>query len=394
MKKSQHIPDQQLDNLLDLLSGEQPVTPSPQGLSENERALYEELVRIKAAVAELGGWEEVDTTAALKEFKARTGLSAPAGRVLQLRRILWFAAAIMLPIVIGITGWWYFTRGSNPARQLATNTPALSNESQVRLMFNDGRIINVSSQEQITGTDGTILIRDSADTWHYQPDNKNSTENAFNTLEIPESKTFHLTLADGTKISLNAGSKLQYPTTFVHGTSRKVTLSGEACFNVVSDAAQPFTVETGKQTITVLGTFFNVNTYGQQISTTVANGRVLVSLKSDSAHLLGQGEQSVYNEATGEMNIMKCDPSYAFAWKDGRMAFNNAAFREVMEQLSHTYNYQVHITTTRYDHLHFNVPPIARPEDISTMLDLIKNSTSMNIHFKANPRKRTVEITD
>ena len=76
-------------------------------------------------------------------------------------------------------------------------------------------------------------------------------------MEIPPRAEFQLVLSDGTKVWLNAGSKLRYPERFV-GDERQVELSGEAYFDVVHDEKAPFIVKTSRSTITVLGTEFGI----------------------------------------------------------------------------------------------------------------------------------------
>ena len=66
----------------------------------------------------------------------------------------------------------------------------------------------------------------------------------------------HIALADGSTVALQPGSRLRYPQQF--GAERRVTLSGEAFFQVFHDARHPFRVLTDKLETTVLGTSFTV----------------------------------------------------------------------------------------------------------------------------------------
>ena len=94
--------------------------------------------------------------------------------------------------------------------------------------------------------------------------------------------TSKLTLADGSQVWLNAGSKLLYPEKF-SGSQREVTLEGEGFFEVTKNAQMPFLVHAGKITLKVLGTRFNVKAYSEDpdIETTLISGKVQVMLNDD-----------------------------------------------------------------------------------------------------------------
>jgi len=90
---------------------------------------------------------------------------------------------------------------------------------------------------------------------------------------------------------LNADSKLEFPSNFVNSKTRFVKLSGEGYFEVSKDKAHPFIVQTDKQEVEVLGTHFNVNSYGDESSvrTTLLEG----SVRINDATILKPGQQSV-----------------------------------------------------------------------------------------------------
>ena len=76
-------------------------------------------------------------------------------------------------------------------------------------------------------------------------------------LEVPAGQYLSMELQDGTKVWLNAGTRLEYPLVFAGG-ERRVKVAGEAMFDVEHDPAHPFVVETFACDVEVLGTKFDV----------------------------------------------------------------------------------------------------------------------------------------
>jgi ferric-dicitrate binding protein FerR (iron transport regulator) len=94
-------------------------------------------------------------------------------------------------------------------------------------------------------------------------------------------------LSDGTKVWLNAGSKLRYPVNFLSD-SRDVYLEGEAYFNVTKKLQQKFVVHTSEIKIKVYGTEFNVKAYPDEkiIQTTLVHGAITIEGDDGKKNLL------------------------------------------------------------------------------------------------------------
>ncbi len=111
------------------------------------------------------------------------------------------------------------------------------------------------------------------------------------TLMVPRGNRIRISLADGTKVWLNAESRLVYPSRFGPG-RREVAVKGEAYFDVAADAARPFIVKAGGMDVEVLGTQFNLNTYSGAIYATLTQGKVRTAAAGGSV-ILNPGEQAV-----------------------------------------------------------------------------------------------------
>lgn len=108
----------------------------------------------------------------------------------------------------------------------------------------------------------------------------NSQELVYNETVVPYGGEAEVILSDGTKVILNAGSKLKYPSQF-SDTLRQVFLEGEAFFDVISNKNNPFMVSTGSLDIKALGTKFNVKAYQDEpeIIATLVEGIITVKSK-------------------------------------------------------------------------------------------------------------------
>jgi transmembrane sensor len=174
----------------------------------------------------------------------------------------------------------------------------------------------------------------------------------YNTMATPRGGEYHLTLADGTNVWLNAASSITYPTAFA-GQDRTVQVTGEVYFEVSHDQHKPFKVITRGQTVEVLGTHFNINSYDDEpvIKTTLFEGAVKVSRDAKSA-ILKPGEQAIDNTNSSTISVTNdFNSEEVIAWKNGRFYFDYTDIHTVMRQIARWYDvdvvYQGKISTKR-----------------------------------------------
>lgn len=182
-------------------------------------------------------------------------------------------------------------------------------------------------------------------------------------IHVPFGQIKQLTLSDGTRVKLNAGSDFTYPVKFT-GTRRDVTLNGEGYFEVSKNAKAPFFVHTSGITVKVLGTVFNVKAYGSdsKIETTLLEGKIEVAFGGDREKkvLLTPHEKLTVNKMaasqrnnSGNTNIALVkyevaalpethDNVYAEnAWIDKRIVFTNTDFEEVALSMERRYDVKI-----------------------------------------------------
>ncbi len=147
------------------------------------------------------------------------------------------------------------------------------------------------------------------------------------------------TLADGSRVTLNADSKIRYHATD-HPSVREVFLEGEAFFVVTPDPNRPFVVRTEALATRVLGTSFSVSAYPEDelAKVTVATGRVAVELPELPATVLHPNRQLVYNKLNKTRSELAANLANELAWREGRLVFDGAKLSQVARMLERYYN--------------------------------------------------------
>ncbi|AWO00633.1 hypothetical protein DLD77_02420 [Chitinophaga alhagiae] len=196
-------------------------------------------------------------------------------------------------------------------------------------------------------------------------------------ISIPANKTGRITLPDGSKVVMNAGSRLQYVRDF-EGSTRAVTLTGEAFFDVSPDTEKPFIIQAGALSTRVLGTSFNISAYpgARRLTVTVLSGKVSVTdtLSSRAVTLLPR-QKAVFLPGSASLAAETvAHPENEIAWQQGRMTFDETPLSEVAEKLSRRYNVHIVLASGRLANCRFNGEFEKEPLDV--ILRMITRLTS------------------
>ncbi|SEJ60801.1 protein of unknown function [Cyclobacterium xiamenense] len=168
-------------------------------------------------------------------------------------------------------------------------------------------------------------------------------------VEIPLVKKFNpagikslITLSDGSKVYLNAGSSLHYPKQF-SAEKREVQLTGEAFFDIQSEADRPFIVSTGSTQIKVLGTSFNVN-QGEdgKLAVALVSGKVRVNDEKGNQVNLEPNEMLVMEDG-GKFYKTGFDSLEILGWKDKHLVFKMDAFGTVQRKIENWYGVEIQV---------------------------------------------------
>lgn len=161
---------------------------------------------------------------------------------------------------------------------------------------------------------------------------------AMNRLIVPHGKRSEIVLADGTKVWLNSGSSIEFPSAFT-GETREVLLSGEIYVQVAPDKKRPFIVHTPNYKVKAYGTQFNVSAYAPSSSSVIlVEGSVGVQAGETKEVMLSPNEQAIYTASTETFETRSVDVLAYTSWKDGYLTFDDTPVTEVLKQIERYYN--------------------------------------------------------
>ena len=222
------------------------------------------------------------------------------------------------------------------------------------------------------------------------------------------SKT-HLVLPDGTRIWLNAGSRLTYDKNY-GATQREVNLTGEAFFDVAHNADKPFLIHTARIDIKVLGTSFDVKSYSTDKTTeaTLIRGSIEVSIKDRPSEkiILKPNEKLVVanddstlhrtrpvrhaDDAVDEPLVAIRKPTYEQAtgavietsWVYNKLIFREEGFGDLARQMERWYGVTIRFTDPAQEDWKFT--GTFESETIQQALNALRMTANFNFTIQDN----------
>lgn len=164
-------------------------------------------------------------------------------------------------------------------------------------------------------------------------------------VETADGAPVQMSLPDGTKVWLNAGSSMEYSQGFGVD-NRNVRLRGEACFDVKRNEKLPFTISTKDIDLRVLGTKFTFSDYPGDDNITVDLIRGKVSLTANgtgSTMTLVADERMVYDRRTGSMTKTRISASGSDGWVRGELFFDELPLEDIARVLSRRYGVDIEV---------------------------------------------------
>ena len=311
-------------------------------------------------------------------------------RIFKIRAWQSTAAAILILLTAGI---YYYQTSSKPII-VKTKIPRFKNDvapgnNKAILTLDDGSKIDLDDAKTgILASESNIDIKKTGvGQLEYTAGTQTVKTVKYNILSTPLGGEYQLVLPDGSKVWLNSGSTLRFPTAFI-GSERIVELKGEAYFDIAKNPKMPFLVRTNNaMDIKVLGTQFNVMAYDDEknINTTLIEGSVEV-LKESGKTTLKPGQEAILNKRSGNIKVASADLEQAIAWKNGYFIFYNENIESIMRKVSRWYNvdivYQGNLNNKDF------VGTISRNKNVSELLKMLELTGA--IHFSIDGRRITV----
>ncbi len=201
------------------------------------------------------------------------------------------------------------------------------------------------------------------------------------TVKTPYGARTSFKLPDGSEVWLNSGSAITFP--HQYGSVRNVELTGEAYFHVVKNG-KPFTVITGYGKVEVMGTSFDVKAYeNENFVTTLVEGSVNVSNRTNQVATLEPGQQSIITSFDKfSMNVVNTD--LTTSWRDGKLIFVKEPFANVAKELERWYNVKIELQGERLKKLGYT--GTIEQETFGEVLELINTTTPIKTSFNKNTR--------
>jgi transmembrane sensor len=163
------------------------------------------------------------------------------------------------------------------------------------------------------------------------------------TVEAPAGQMTNIELPDGTLVMLNSGTVLSYNSDFSSG-NRKVSLEGEAFFDVQKDVDHPFTVKSDFLGVRVYGTSFNIQAYpnDKEFTATLVEGSIgLLDKNGQELEKLEPGEKAYFDDSESTLQIMKVDTNMYTSWKEGLVTFRDEKMKDIAKQIERWYNVEI-----------------------------------------------------
>ncbi|MBB6239646.1 ferric-dicitrate binding protein FerR (iron transport regulator) [Pedobacter sp. AK013] len=310
------------------------------------------------------------------------------------KRMISIGIAASILLIAGIGYLVFKNHDTTPDRFVIEKKYDLpAGTDQATLTLSDGRVIDLNKDAvgKIATDAGIEITKSSEGTLVYKVSNAKGKSVGFNTITTPIGGQYTIILPDGSKVWLNSGSSLKYPTAFA-ASGRNVVLTGEGYFEVAhiegAKGRVPFSVSVIRnnaqsEKVQVLGTHFNINAYADEpfIKTTLLKGSVSVTLNDNKTTLLKPGQLAKLSNQN--IQVQEADTEMAVAWKNGAFVFRED-LRSAMRKVARWYDVEIVYEETAPENLMLG-GWMSRGTNISEVLNHIQ--LTGKVHFKLEGRR-------
>ena len=194
----------------------------------------------------------------------------------------------------------------------------------------------------------------------------------------PPGNRMQLVLPDSTRVWLNSGARLRYPSSF-NGKERDVFMTGECYFEVTKNKHVPFVVYTPDIHVKVYGTHFNVSEgSGKKAVVTLLEGKVeVLNTENKSLSFLDPGQQLSVSPGDGKIQLKNAgDTNALIAWTRDMLVFKDEPFERVINYLENWYGVNIRLDPSLQNRHNYTFR--VKTESLREVLDLISVITPVN----------------
>lgn len=301
----------------------------------------------------------------------------------------WVAVAAVVAI-IGYFGFLQFraTQDSDHLEEslIAQQDSMVFTEGSISMTLPDGWQVELSDAQQ--HADLYAAEKDSSGIAQYRIKERQDKLPYIQQIAVPSRKIAAIVLSDGSKVWLNANSKLKYDANFV-GPEREVFLEGEAYFEVAHDSHKPFIVVSRGQKIKVLGTRFNVNSYlSNRTTTSLISGAIMISTERMDRKLAA-GEVCQIDES-GMISLLPITANAADSWRKNDFTFKGSKLSDIAYTLSQWYGIHIYVDKHIADSTFSGV--ISRTKTLEEMMDILKRTKQIKFQYQIQNNERSVRL--
>jgi len=281
----------------------------------------------------------VDETISFSKQEKESAIKKLTAKVHRNKRRKRSAIYSLSTVVILVTLLFFPFRNRPHLLQTDEKTFVEIPEKEVQLIFSTGNRVTFNEDIQVAyDTTGNIVVQNESGKM-LEKHKSDETAVTLNRLIVPKGKRSSLLLADGSRIWINSGTIVEFPSVFSKTDERKIIIDGEIYIEVEKDMQRPFLVATPHFEVAVLGTKFNVSAYSEDAvqHVTVAEGLVSVlSGEEKKNNFVKQNQQLRMMENNTTINNV--DVYNYTSWKEGILRFESEPLKNILTRLSRYYD--------------------------------------------------------
>lgn len=300
------------------------------------------------------------------------------------RYIVAVAASVAILLSVGLYFWMNMEKEDSLSLALLEETPSSLSGDEIVLIENADKMQLKDESSIKYNVDGKSNAEEHV-VKKEAVEEKPEAKEEINQIIVPKGRRADITFSDGTKMYVNAGTRVFYPAVFKKD-KREIIVEGEVYLDVKKDPSRPFIVKTNGFDVKVLGTQFNVCAYKEEATASVVlvEGRVEVNSGKQAASVLAPNQRIEIND-TGS-DISEVDVFEYICWKDNMMLLNGQKAGETLDRLSRYYGRSI-----SYDE-EIRLIPISGKldlrEDMEDVINII--CQSLFLHYKIDENNNVI----